>query len=161
MPEVKERVTEDENSPNTAENVSDKELEKKVIEIILKLSSRFRALEKASIKKCFRVGNSTVIITEKDKSALLIGRGGRIVREISRALGTVVKVVEEGDELEIAKELLSPINVRAMKVVYAPEKSEEYVVVLSKKDREKLKNEKRTKVIFKEITGKDMSIVFE
>ena len=161
MPEAKERVSEEEDSPNPGENINDSELEKKVIEIILKLSNRFRALEKASIKKCFRVGNSTVIITEKDKSALLIGRGGRIVREISRALGTVVKVVEEGDELEIAKELLSPINVRAMKVVYAPEKSEEYVVVLSKKDREKLKNEKRTKIIFKEITGKNMSIVFE
>lgn len=160
MPGIEEK-SDNENPRNAGANINDENLEKKVIEIILQLSNRFRALEKASVKKCFRVGNSTVIITEKDKSALLIGRGGRIVREISRALGTIVKVVEEGDELEIAKELLSPINVRAMKIVYAPDKSEEYVVVLSRKDREKLKNEKRTKIIFKEITGKDMNIVFE
>jgi|GEM_PF-7018264 len=132
-----------------------------VAEAVLHLMPRFRILEKANIKKCFRVGRSTIIVTEREKSGLLIGRGGRIAKELSSILGSKVKIIEEGNEVEIAKELASPLNVKGIRIIYSPERNEKYVIVFSKKDREKLKSARNLERTFREITGKDIITVFE
>jgi len=135
--------------------------EREVTEAVSALKEKFKILEKAVVKKSFRVGRKTIIVTEKDKSGILIGRGGRIAKELSRMLGSTVKVIEEGKETEIAKELASPLNVKGMKIIYSPQKSERYVITFSKNDREKLKSIRNIEKTFKEITGKDIIVAVE
>lgn len=140
-----------------AESTADAE----VADAILNLTQRFRILEKAVVKKCFRIGKNIIITTEKEKSGILIGKGGRIAKELSRALDSTVKIIEEGNEVEIAKELASPLNVKGIRIIYSPQKTEKYVILLSKKDREKLKSIKNLEKAFREITGKDIIAEFE
>ena len=53
---------------------------------------------KLGFKKTIEVGDIVIIVTEKDQVGKLIGKSGKIVRELSRTVGKKIRVVGEDSE---------------------------------------------------------------
>src|SRR5690606_15688240 len=55
---------------------------------------------KISFKKTIEIGDVVIIITQKDQVGKIIGRGGKIVRELSKKVGRKIRVVGENSDLK-------------------------------------------------------------
>ena len=54
---------------------------------------------KIGFKKTIEIGDTVIIVTDKEQVGKLIGKSGKIVREISRSIEKKVRVVGENSDL--------------------------------------------------------------
>lgn len=69
--------------------------------------------------------------------APLIGRQGRMIKQISTDLGKKVRIVAKGDVRNMVQDILSPARLNGINVLYK-EEGEVYTVVVPDMDRKKL-----------------------
>ncbi len=128
-----------------------------VSRVVFKLSERFRTLRDVTIKKAIETKNNIVIIPEKGDSAKIIGRGGSIVRELSKNLNKNVRVIEEtNDKRDFIEKMVFPAKVSAINILYT-ENGEKLKIVVSNIKKLPISEENLREVV-KKIFGQDIEI---
>jgi len=94
---------------------------------------------KIGFKKTIVVGDIVIIITDKDQVGKLIGKNGKIVRELSRTVGKKIRVVGQDSDLKsVSKDILAPARVSGINIVYGKDGEEKYKIRVMQEDSRKL-----------------------
>jgi transcription antitermination factor NusA-like protein len=118
---------------------------------------------KIGFKKTIEIGDTVIIVTEKDQVGKLIGKSGKIVREISRSIEKKVRVVGENSDLRsVAKDILAPARLSGINIVYGKEGQKKYKIRVMAEDSRRIPG--RLDVlnsIIKELTSEDTLVVVD
>jgi len=139
------------------------QLDVDVANLLYSLSGTFKGLSYLSLKSSFDAGDMIILVTSSKEVGVLIGRGGQIVKHLSEKLGKKVRVVgDSGDHLAVISDLLSPVQILGINVVYPPGAGEKYKVRISKKDAARLPSDSETlEKVLASLTRKDMVLSIE
>lgn len=126
------------------------------------LSEDNQPLEEAHIKEMFDTANVLVIVTEPGDAAKVVGRRGNVVKKIVDYVGKPVRVVEDtAEDQECAENLLMPVPVKSVNVVYKPEGEEKKVVVDESNEHRVQISKTAFRTVMKELTGENFELSFE
>jgi transcription antitermination factor NusA-like protein len=94
---------------------------------------------KIGFKKTIEVGDIVIIVTDKDQVGKLIGKNGKIVRELSKTIGKKIRVVgQDADLKSVSKDILAPARVSGINIVYGKDGEEKYKIRVMQEDSRKL-----------------------
>jgi len=137
----------------------------KVTELELEISKiLYRLAEgKLGFKKAIDMGDVVIIITDRDQVGKLIGKGGKIVRTISRAIGKRVRVVGEDSDLKsVAEDVLAPARISGINIVYGKDGKEKFKIRVIKDDARRIPASLDVlNRIIKRLTGEETTIVVD
>lgn len=118
---------------------------------------------KIGFKKTIEIGDTVIIVTEKDQVGKLIGKSGKIVREISHSIGKKVRVVGENSDLRaVARDILAPARLSGINIVYGKEGQKKYKIRVMAEDSRRIPG--RLDVlnsIIKELTSEETLVVID
>ncbi|MCE7697560.1 MAG: KH domain-containing protein [Methanobacterium paludis] len=118
---------------------------------------------KIGFKRTIEIGDIVIIVTEKDQVGKLIGKSGKIVREISRTVGKKIRVVGENSDLRsVARDILAPARISGINIVYGTDGDQKYKIRVMREDSRKLPG--RLDVlndIIKQLTGEETLVVVD
>ena len=104
--------------------------------------------------------NIVYILVKSDVSEL-IGKGGRVLKEIKTELGKKVRIVNVTNEKRAIKDIIFPARPRYISQVFSP-LGNYLKIVIPKQEMGKLPTNPRVlEAIIKKIIGKDVKIVLE
>ena len=118
---------------------------------------------KIGFKKTIEIGDVVIIITQKDQVGKIIGKGGKIVREISKTVGKKIRVVGENSDLKtVAQDILAPARISGINIVYGMDQKQKYKIRVRKEDSRRLpaKIEVLNDII-KELTREETLVVID
>lgn len=94
---------------------------------------------KIGFKKTIEIGDVVIIVTEKDQVGKLIGKGGKIVRAISKKIGKKVRVVGENSDLKsVSTDILAPARISGINIVYGKDGKEKYKIRVMREDARRI-----------------------
>ncbi len=94
---------------------------------------------KIGFKKTIEIGDMVIIVTEKGQVGKLIGKSGKIVREISKTIGKKVRVVGENSDLRsVARDILAPARISGINIVYGKDGQEKYKIRVTRDDSRRI-----------------------
>ena len=139
------------------------QLDVDVANILYSLSSTNRGLNYLVLKRSIDAGDVIILVTSPGDVGVLIGRGGKIVKHLSEKLGKRVRVVGEShDHLAVARDLLSPVPILGINIIYPPGEGEKYKVRISNKEATRLSGDIETlQKLLSDLTGKAMVLSLE
>jgi transcription antitermination factor NusA-like protein len=118
---------------------------------------------KIGFKKTIEIGDTVIIVTDKEQVGKLIGKSGKIVREISRSIEKKVRVVGENSDLRaVAKDILAPARLSGINIVYGKDGQKKYKIRVMAEDSRRIPG--RLDVlnsIIKELTSEDTLVVVD
>ena len=118
---------------------------------------------KIGFKKTIEIGDTVIIVTDKEQVGKLIGKSGKIVREISRSIEKKVRVVGENSDLRaVAKDILAPARLSGINIIYGKEGQKKYKIRVMAEDSRRIPG--RLDVlnsIIKELTSEDTLVVVD
>ncbi len=83
------------------------------------LSARIRPLHGIEIKRLIDTGEIMVVVCGRDDVKRMVGRGGTIIKNLTRAVGKKVRVIEDSDDPKTFLEMLVfPFPVLSVGTVY-------------------------------------------
>jgi transcription antitermination factor NusA-like protein len=102
----------------------------KILKAINEVSKSFKPLGEVEITKIISGDRMSVIICRKGDGPRLVGKDGVMIKKLSRIVGNPLRVVEESmDEKEFIRNLISPVPLIGLNVVYEPGKEVLKVVI--------------------------------
>lgn len=118
---------------------------------------------KIGFKKTIEIGDVVIIITEKNQVGKLIGKGGKIVREISKTLERKIRVVGENSDLKaVATDILAPARISGINIVYGKDGEERYKIRVQREDARRLPAKlDLLNSIIQELTGEKTLVVID
>lgn len=113
---------------------------------------------KIGFKKAIDMGDVVVIITKKDEVGKLIGKGGKIVKRIARAIGKKVRVVGENKDLRsVAEDVLAPATISGINIVYTVDGKKKFKIRVAKEDSSRIPGDlNNLNEIIQKLTGKKL-----
>jgi len=93
----------------------------------------------------------------------LIGKGGKIVREISKTVERKIRVVGENSDLKsVATDILAPARISGINIVYGKDGEERYKIRVRKEDARRLPAKlDLLNSIIQELTGEKTLVVID
>jgi len=106
--------------------------------------------------------DGTMLLLTRSEPGMLIGKGGKVVAEISSATGKKVRIIREGrDERRMISDLILPARLLGINTRYSDGR-QSMVLRVAKADRHKLfVDALMIKSLIKDWLKKDIDIVFE
>jgi len=92
--------------------------------------------EETGFEKAIDAGDLVLVITHHNIGTL-IGKGGRIVRQMTKHLGKKVRIINSKDTKTAIQDLVAPARLKGLNVVYTPE-GEMLKAKIRKTDQDKL-----------------------
>ncbi|CAB50244.1 KH domain-containing protein [Pyrococcus abyssi] len=149
----------------------EKKLEEGIItELDVKISRMlYKLLGDADIefKKAVEAGDLVVLIVGEGDVPIVIGKGGKNIKYLTRELGKRVRVIEgreirgTEDVKKLAIDLLYPAGVFGVNIVYKPDGGKYYKILVFSRDRNKLPEKAEVlESILSQITGVEAKIFF-
>jgi transcription antitermination factor NusA-like protein len=136
------------------------EMDVKISRLLYKLKDKYN-LENADFTKAIDLGRVVLVLTNKDVG-MLIGREGKVVAEISQAVGKKVRIAEmSGDIKKTIADVVAPAKILGINKVY---KSGGYVykVRFSRREIKQLPVDINTlEKALKSLLDSEVMIVFE
>jgi transcription antitermination factor NusA-like protein len=118
---------------------------------------------KIGFKKTIEIGDTVIIVTEKEQVGKLIGKSGKIVREISHSIGKKVRVVGENSDLRaVARDILAPARLSGINIIYGKEGQKKYKIRVMAEDSRRIPGRLDfLNSIIKELTSEDTLVVVD
>ncbi|BDH78831.1 transcription elongation factor NusA [Methanothermobacter tenebrarum] len=134
------------------------ELELEISKVLYRLAEG-----KLGFKRAIDMGDVVIIITDRDQVGKLIGKGGKIVRTISRAIGKRVRIVGEDSDLKsVAEDVLAPARISGINIVYGKDGKEKFKIRVIKEDARRIPASLDVlNRIIKRLTGEETTIVVD
>ncbi|NYZ78810.1 KH domain-containing protein [Candidatus Micrarchaeota archaeon] len=93
------------------------ELDVKISRLLYKMKDKYN-LENADFTKAIDLGRVVLVLTHKDVG-LLIGREGKVVSEISQAVGKKVRIAEMGGDIKkTIADVVAPAKILGINKIY-------------------------------------------
>ena len=139
------------------------ELDVKVSRILYEMAKEHPIIDKITFLRAFQGRRIIVLMVEKGDVGPLVGRGGRIVRELSRKLKKEkVRIVGKREMKQMIQDLIIPARLLGVNVLYLPGGKEKYRVRIPKEDRKKIPAQKEElEKIMREMFSSEFEIRFE
>lgn len=136
------------------------ELDVKISRLLYKLKDKYN-LEHADFTKAVDLGRVVLLLTDKDVG-VLIGREGKVVAEISQAVGKKVRIAEmSGDIKKTIADVVAPAKILGINKVYK-DGGHLYKVRFSKREIKQLPVDINTlEKALKSLLESEVMIVFE
>jgi transcription antitermination factor NusA-like protein len=136
------------------------ELDVKISRLLYKLKDKYN-LENANFTKAIDLGRVVLVLTNKDVG-LLIGREGKVVAEISQAVGKKVRIAEmRGDIKKTIADIVAPAKILGINKIYRKE-GNLYKVRFSRREIQQLPVDINTlEKALKSLLESEVMIVFE
>ena len=118
---------------------------------------------KIGFKKTIEIGDTVIIVTEKEQVGKLIGKSGKIVREISHSIGKKVRVVGENSDLRaVARDILAQARLSGINIIYGKEGQKKYKIRVMDEDSRRIPGRLDfLNSIIKELTSEDTLVVVD
>ena len=91
-----------------------------VSKFLFKLSDGVKSLKDASVLKIID-GDVLVIVAAKGDAPRIVGKAGAIVKALAKEFGKSIRVIEESDFKTFVQNIVSPLPVNGVNVLYTPE----------------------------------------
>ncbi|NYZ79148.1 KH domain-containing protein [Candidatus Micrarchaeota archaeon] len=136
------------------------EMDVKISRLLYKLKDKYN-LQNAGFTKAIDLGRVVLVLTNKDVG-LLIGREGKVVAEISQAVGKKVRIAEmSGDIKKTIADIVAPAKILGINKIYRKE-GNLYKVRFSRREIKQLPVDINTlEKALKSLLGSEVMIVFE
>jgi transcription antitermination factor NusA-like protein len=133
-----------------------------VSRILYELSKEYASLKDSEIEKVFDTENVVIIVTAEGDGAKVVGRSGKIVKEVASQVDKSIRVVERSqDDLETIKGLLSPAEVESVNTVFTPEGQSKKIVVSDEYQGKINITEGEFEEVINQVTGTPYRLAFE
>jgi transcription antitermination factor NusA-like protein len=94
----------------------------RVSSALLQLSVSIKSLRDVTVEHAVESDNMLVIVCARGDAARIIGKSGLTVKRLERELGKPVRIVQGGGDVrEFITDLLHPVPVEGINVVYRPQ----------------------------------------
>lgn len=152
--------------PGCTAKIKDGDLNDNDLEIakeLYRLSQDNKAIKDVKFNRSLNVGNMIIILVESGEIGSIIGKGGNVIRGLSKKLNKKIRVIEESKDIKkVASDLLYPAKVYGINIVYMPDGTIIKRLRLGKEFERKLPIPiKNVKEILLLITGESVDVVFE
>ncbi len=139
-------------------------LDVEVSRIVYKLSQKYKSLKDVEIIKAFESGNSIYVLTNPNDVPKLIGKAGKVCKELGKELGKTVYVIsaDKDDIDEFIASLIKPVVIKGVNILYLPNGEEIRRYRVSKKAKQRMRVKKDEVVrIVGDLFNKKIEIIFE
>jgi transcription antitermination factor NusA-like protein len=132
----------------------------KISKVINEIAKTFRPLNEVEIKKVVEGKNISVLICRKGDGARLVGKDGVMIKKLSKLTGKTLRVVEEsGDVKEFIQNLVNPVPVIGLNVIYKPGK--EVLKIIIPRGRNIPMSKESFSEVVNHVFGKDSVVTSE
>ena len=130
--------------------------------VLYEFSQKNRGLNAISFKRAVGAGDLVVLLVGQGEVKSVVGRGGKMIRELSERLQKKVRTTEEGADLrKLAQDILTPAQVMGVNVLYSGGE-EMYRVRVPHNDLKRLPASVETiQNLLTTLTNKSIKLVFE
>lgn len=138
------------------------ELDVKIAKLLFELEEEHH-IRDVSFLKAVESRSLIVIIVGKGEIGNLIGKGGKTVKFLQKALKKKIRIIEDTeDKRKIIQDLLHPARVLGMNVLYLPSGEQKYKVRISKEDERRIPtNVQSAEETISKLTNLEVKIALE
>lgn len=139
------------------------ELDIKISRVLFELAQKYRGLNAINFKRAIDAMGLTVLVVGRGEISSIIGRGGKLIRELAEHLQMKIRVIEEGADIrKQAQDILTPVRVIGVNILYTGGRREEYRVRIPRAHVMRLPASiDAIQSIFAKLTDKNIKLVFE
>jgi transcription antitermination factor NusA-like protein len=140
-----------------------------ITELDVKISKHLYELEQEhhirdiTFVKAVESKSLIVIIVGEGDIGNLIGKGGKTVKSLQRALKKKIRIIEDTDDVrKIIQDLLHPARILGMNILYLPSGEKTYKIRVPKEDERRIPtNVQSAEEIISKLTNLTIQISFE
>ena len=110
------------------------QLDLKIARLLLSMEKEFPVLQEVTFYGAVNAKETLAIIVDKGDVARMLSYGGKIIREIGKKVGKIVRVVEHGvSSRKFIEDLFAPLTVVAINKIWLPDGTTETRVILDRR----------------------------
>ncbi|KYK36540.1 MAG: KH domain-containing protein [Theionarchaea archaeon] len=138
------------------------ELDVKISKLLYELEQEHH-IRDITFVKAVESRSLIVIIVGEGEIGNLIGKGGKTVKFLQRALRKKIRIIEDTDDIrKIIQDLLHPARILGMNILYLPSGDQRYRVRIPKEDERRVPtNVQSAEEIISKLTDLEVEIAFE
>lgn len=139
------------------------ELDIKISRVLFGFAQKYRSLNAVNFKRAVDAVGLTVLVVGRGEISGIVGKGGKLIRELTKHLRMKIRVVEEGTDVrKQAQDILTPVRVIGVNILYAGGGREEYRVRIPRAHVGQLPASiDAIQSILAKLTDKNIKLVFE
>jgi transcription antitermination factor NusA-like protein len=111
------------------------QLDVEISRALYELVQQHRGLDEIDFRRALREGGLTTLVVERGGQSLLTGREEKLAQKLEKQLGMKIRVIETGTDIhEIARNILAPVKVLGVNVLFRKSGEDEHHVRIGRSD---------------------------